>query len=788
MNKKPIAGILFILVLLVIALLATSGVSAVLYNETYDPGSWSVGSSPNAVGWIVNLTCGNCSATDNVTLKTVYHKGSVPLYVILFANDGTTILKNATAGSGATDMEYAVGTWATVNNTLYRLALVGTGSTNFNVNSSSAAVYPRNFAISKATARCYSAGVPHNNCATTDATGTTYFLGFTIDTGTSNNLTVSVSNLVNGTSLRGFSWNYTTTNASDTGAKTGYCSSTACVLTNFTGTINVTAFNISGHYNTTNLSYSFTGGIATVRMSTFQAVLNLSAYRLFLNTSIATFNASTGLVSNNTATAPVILPANNGTNNVTINVSGNYSKTVTCTVLNTLSTQSCNATGIYDDLYTIGASFNGAGISNFSISVTNTTLGGLLYSSSTTNGSIVFPVVRGYYYYFFLNSTAHSLANATLAANNTNQTYNFSLLSYNTFELNFYNETSKTRLTNVTFTVQLISDLYSNNYTTTTGNLIVTALTPESYTIRYWYDQDVPREYYVTLTNQSYNNLTLFMVDEGISQLYLPVVYNQYTRPLGGAVVKLLRGYIQADNTYEYEVVEMALTDTNGQAVLRVVPNVINYKLLITHSGNSVTTEPTKFTASTNAYTLSSVQSVLTSLAAIPSAAVSLTYVNSTSTYVFTWDDDQNIVTEGCLIVKKYNNSGITTVNNACDDGSTGSLIYTITDFTNNTRYVATSSLETNTEFSTYNFGPITIDTGSATAAQIFGLTGFIILLLVLITVGFMSNEHGSDSLIVASIFSFLLIGFVGIIAYTWEAFVGIIILAVILVYKLSRR
>jgi len=64
------------------------------------------------------------------------------------------------------------------------------------------------------------------------------------------NMTISVNDTRSNTLVSGFSWNYTTTNASDTGTKNGYCSGTSCSITNMTGTLNVTVFNVSrGDYN-----------------------------------------------------------------------------------------------------------------------------------------------------------------------------------------------------------------------------------------------------------------------------------------------------------------------------------------------------------------------------------------------------------------------------------------------------------------------------------------------------------------------------------------------------------
>jgi len=537
------------------------------------------------------------------------------------------------------------------------------------------------------------------------------------------------------------------------------------------------------YFNTSLLSYNFSAtGMAT--LSTFQALITLTAQRLFLNTSIQSFNATNDKAFNTTSTGSLTLPANNGTQFVNTMVLGNYSRNQSCTVTNPLSTQSCVATGFYDTELVIGArNGSGAVITQFNVTVTNQTLFNLS-NFSTTNGTITIPALQNFYYSFLFNATNYSLANASIRGNASTTFYNFSILSYNTFELHFLNESTDTRLQNTTVYFELITDNFAQNYTAINASTTVTLLVPGNYTIRYYQNPDVPRDYYVTLTEQSYQNLSLYVVDEDISQIYLPVVYNENTQPLANVTVTLLRYYVGSNN---YKPVEMTTTDTNGQGVLRVVPNIINYKLLICGSGVCTTTSPTKFTSSTNGYTLSLTQNVLTSITAMPSVSQSLTFNNATNTYVFTWSDTNNLVTSGCLRVDEYNQSGITTVKNSCSAGSTGSIIYTVLHTGNSTKYVASATLNTNTEFSTYTFGPLTVQFGDDVAREVFGLVGFIILSILLVTAGFIANEHGSDTLILTTLVGMVLVGLVGIIAYAWEAYVGIVILGVILVYKLSR-
>jgi hypothetical protein len=599
--------------------------------------------------------------------------------------------------------------------------------------------------------------------------------------GSVNTITLSLNNTVNGTS-----W------------------PTSVLLSNLTGTLTFTYYNITNNGFCVSYTGNGTGGNCTttgsgtgiflnqtvsqaitgnnaVGVSTHQGFINLSAYRLFLNTTILSFNSTNNLWYNTTSTGSLLLPALNGSNNLNVNVSGNYTMNVSCTITTLFSTEQCNATGIYDNRFTIGASRNGAGLTSFTVNVTNTTLGNpYLHNQSTTNGSIVFSLLQGYTYLFSINATDATLTSSSLPANASTNMYNFSLLTSNTFELRFFNETSNTLLTNINITVQFISESYATNSTTSNGTLIVSLLTPDDYTIRYWYELDVPRDYYVTLTPQSYQNLSLYLIDSSISTLYVPVLQDQNGNPVSDATIKLLRYYILTGNTGEYRIVEMTKTDNNGQGVLRVVPNIINYKFIMVKDTTTFTSTPTKLTDSTNTYTINTQSSPITSMASINDITNTLVYNNATGTFVLTWSDDQNLVTQGCLTVKKTGSTGtITTALDQCTSGATGSIIYTITD-TNQTQYSASSVLYTNTEFSTYSNSAFA---DFRTKYQTWGLTGVFLTLLVFLVFSFM-GAGSTDTVVLFGVGAIILMSLFGVIFGNYGSIIGILIVVGIIMYK----
>jgi hypothetical protein len=594
-----------------------------------------------------------------------------------------------------------------------------------------------------------------------------------------NTITLILTNLVNNTihknnvSLEGITGNVTFSyyNIGNTGfcaSYTGAASGSVCTATD----------NATSTYMNTTTVVNLTG-TQTVNTSVYQGLLFIDAYKLFVNTSITDAYNVTNWLYKNTSTSTKLLPVNNGTNNVQIDVPGNYTINTTCTV-NSLTTSYCNATGVYDGKFTIGAN-NGTGLTSFTISLINETIHAYRIASTTT-GNVTFNVLQGYHYTFIVNNTGYSRENATLPSNSSTNLYNITIgLIGNTFNLTFFNESTNVRITE-NVTVEITSETYSTNITAVDGNVSVLLPQIGEYTIRYWINPDVPRNYYYTLTSESYANINLYIIDEDISNLYLPVILSQNTVPLSNVTVQLLRNYIVSGNTNVYKVVEMAKTDTNGQAVLRVVPNFIDYILIITDGTHTLATSPTKFTASTNTYTLNTQGNPVRSLTTFPSVSRSFTFNNNTKIYTFTWTDNENIITEGCLVVVKLKNGVRSLMTNTCNSGSTGSVTYTVTD-TNNTEYIGTATVHTNTEFSTLPAG--TLSVSFATTYAVFGLVGFIIAALLFLTFTFVGGESGIAGMLISGLVSIVFLGAFGFLANTWTVTVGVGILVFAIIYKL---
>lgn len=92
---------------------------------------------------------------------------------------------------------------------------------------------------------------------------------------------ISINDTRTGLPISGFSWNYTTNNASDGNTKSGYCAGTSCTITNITGTLNISAWNVSGgtYFNpldSPKLSFVFNVTPSSYAFQTYQNSLTMN--------------------------------------------------------------------------------------------------------------------------------------------------------------------------------------------------------------------------------------------------------------------------------------------------------------------------------------------------------------------------------------------------------------------------------------------------------------------------------------------------------------------------------
>ena len=127
--------------------------------------------------------------------------------------------------------------------------------------------------------------------------------------------------------------------------------------------------------------------------------------------------------------------------------------------------------------------------------------------------------------------------------------------------------------------VDVFSDTYAKEYTTTNGKLFINGFPSELVTIRYKSDNYYERFYYVNLSSRSNLNTTLYMLNSSIGNEITATIYdNQGVGEIENAYIKYLR-YWPTNNSYV--MVGMAKTNEEGEATLPMVKNDEYYKFMI---------------------------------------------------------------------------------------------------------------------------------------------------------------------------------------------------------------
>lgn len=417
---------------------------------------------------------------------------------------------------------------------------------------------------------------------------------------------------------------------------------------------------------------------------------------------------------------------------------------------------------------------------NFSVDIYDNQGWGYHEKTATTNGTVRARLTDGNYT-VWLNDSIHTLLNTTVLLNTSSNltSIDISTLTANAFNITFYNETNNEPLDGKTIYWSLISSAQSLNGTTNTSSVYEQLLTPGNFEIQYWREPTVRRSYYVTLTNQSAEMIRLYLIDDNEMTLYLPVLNDGDYYACSEMTISLLRYYLDING---YRVVEMAKTDTNGQGVLHVEPNEINYKMLFSGSCGTFTTSPQKIVSSTDSFTVTGSTGLLTSSNAIQDATINLSYINSTQTYVFTWADTSNVVTKGCLYVYRHANGTRTTMSSSCSESNIGSLIYTLTGNLTDTQWTAKGQLYTNTEYSTYSFSGPELD--FRTSITTLGVTMVFWGLLVVLAI-VLATAHSAGAIVFTSIGTVCVLIALGILAGGPGVIAGLVIVGVIVIYKM---
>jgi len=321
----------------------------------------------------------------------------------------------------------------------------------------------------------------------------------------------------------------------------------------------------------------------SLNQSMKQSIINLSVVETFTGAPISDWsivNGSTVLV-NTSGSSGFFYPNPSTFSNVTlisntgvfqpralsnIVVAGLDNRTITFDILST----EFNITAIN--------LVNSASINNFSITYVNLNRTHTS-TTTTTDGEIILYVVDGDTYNITIDAIGYAnFGNSILKTFSGSDDYQFSLYVTNTLNITFLDEDTGEVITEPVY-INLIGDIISYNFNTSTGNVFEDLLNPQRYTIQYGsvgsnYSQ---RLYYLDVVNRSYNELTLYLTKINGSTI-TATVYDTTNNLLEGAVIRVLK--FDSD-TNSFLLSQMGETNFEGITQFDLIKFTTFYKFLI---------------------------------------------------------------------------------------------------------------------------------------------------------------------------------------------------------------
>lgn len=414
-------------------------------------------------------------------------------------------------------------------------------------------------------------------------------------------------------------------------------------------------------------------GDTTYTNYSLQSLFNVTVTEAITGNVLSGFNASTSKSFNTTAGSSVLLVTNNTAQAVTVTKAGYLPASASFTASTGTITPVNLTLGSF--ILTINASENqsGALITNFTI-ILNNSVYSYSITSNTTSGKLNFTLIGGNYS-IFINASGYAYATRNISLTNASYYPNetFHLFQTNSFSINFRDEITMATINNVS--LDLISGLYANNYSTTNGTLFLALLTPENYTMRYQSNGYNQRFYFVTLEDRDNQQITLYLLQNTSSDDITVNLLDQNNNKVQGATIYAYRYDL---TTNSYKLVEMAMTNSEGQTMMHLQLNFEFYKFVIVYNGEVVfTSSPSYLTSNILNFQIVIGEQFGTDEYAYVSSTGNVDFNNVTDTFSF--DFLTPSATRGCLKVYKTSFGRRSLLGSQCIEAISGSTAINIT-------------------------------------------------------------------------------------------------------------
>jgi len=538
----------------------------------------------------------------------------------------------------------------------------------------------------------------------------------------------TIDNVWTGSAISNFSINITWSNATTTSHTT--TNGTVSLINITAGNINATYWNMTDFFDK-DIQETLTANVSnSIGSDTYQAYFCLNASA---KVSEAWVTADNFTINSTTETSCFEIDA--GTHNTMAQKSGWYNKNQSFTIA-ALSNATYTVANMSSAVLTIFAQdiTTGAYLSNYQLNLTSLNYTGWAgdHYASTTNQT--FDLINGTYN-VAIDATGYALQDAEANISVTGDTnYTFQLYPTNSLNITFLDEDDGSTLSgpNITFEI-ILDDANASIGWTTNGTYWIDNLDSGSYEIRYrataaGYGE---RSYYFTLTNRTYNALSLYLLNDTSTESITTTLYDEYGNTLEGYVVRLLRYYASLNG---YVVVDEGQTNSEGQTVVSAIRNGPYYKFRIVNPSGTVlkTTSSTQIYDTSISLYVTLGEGIGQQLENLNDISYELVWLNASSQFRFTWDAASGLLVSATTYVYEVDALNGDTLYNSSTSTSASGTMYVSVARTNDTTYKAMSyvTFTDDTEATLLDTLTVTFEEVIAT----FGKLGLFLTFIIVIT------------------------------------------------------
>lgn len=423
--------------------------------------------------------------------------------------------------------------------------------------------------------------------------------------------------------------------------------------------------------------------------------------------------------------------------------------------------------------------FGNNSITTFTATINNTNYG-YTHQINSTSGFAGFTIATGIPFTVTIDASGYALYTETFTPSTT-RNESIYLFTTNSLYISFYNADNLSLINYDTITLDIISDVYGTNRTTSNGTIYVDVLTPTNYSLRYSGTMFAENTYYVSVDNRSNTTLTLYLEPIGSTQNVTINVIDQNTNDLENAVVKVLK-YFPALGTYT--LVGIATTNFDGNAFVNLEIGTEYYKFIVEYPYGTVrkTTSPTYIYSTSLTIQLQLTDPIAQNFFRLNDISYELVYNNASDSFRYTYTDSANTVASSCLYTYKKTTFDYQLYNTTCNTGASGTILSPVV-VQNGTTYLVKA-------YVTYSDGgsiQVAQLIKSFSASTIEGRQGLFIVLVLTLLFALL----GTYNLSVASILTpmpILISSLTGIINFNWGVAVALQLLGVIIAFIATRR